>query len=949
MNKNAAMVLGLMTLLIGLVGWLLLGPQAQSGEVLGQDHTEINPTPDRGDAELGASTGGDREQAGRVEVELPEVPKIDTSRERPDVDATAVTGRVVALDGRPITGAEVEVWTSIGGLEPYELGITSDALERPGLEHPKVTYHAQVRTDPAGQFELDALPGLHYVNIEVRSLPLATLRVFSIEPRPGRARDLGEFVMVPPGSIAGTVATRDGLPLRGAEIYLASESVTSGRVTQPAQVVGLSDGLGRFAIQNLEPGHYALAAVANGYALGFSSTVRLTHETMNEVDVEIQLDEGFPVMGKVVDSTSGAPIAGATVTMRPNNGNNVLPLEVVTDALGLFTHPGLVESNYLRLNIDSDGYLSLTAFLQAKLENAAAVNATFQMFVDRTLTVKVIDDATEAPIVGARIDARTGSPNVMSDAIQMGFAALAGTEPLAWTDAEGSALLSMDRDEPWLTVHADGYAPVTERRAPRASGGRSGPGKVEDSELTVRLRRGATLALRVTGKQAAVAGVEVELRVADNNPDADEQSNDRPQNNWRRNNNRGNQFSTSALGWRSEAGLTPVLRTSTDAQGEAQLNGLPTGLYFVELRAPLASGFGTQMAGPFAIRSETERSEVEIEMQAAGRVDGFVMFRGELAAGQRVLLIAPADGSAVQEGRELPSRAQVFEATADEDGAFEIPGVPPGTWKAVALLAYSVSEHNTPTDSRSALDHQLAQNAQLIQVAAGSTTTITLEGQSRGARLTGYARANHEPVRNARITGNWRSPDGDNQSFSTRTDANGFFEAKGLLPGEWTLSATMRSTTKDDTRQVNTRWIPFYTGTVFVPDGGEATANIDNELGAVEIKITVKEPKEKPKDEAGNELELADIYWTRVRLTPDMSAGGAANLTENQVVDAWVQHNRLQLIENLPAGTYKITVDSNAFDRVKATVKILPGTEAKTQLEPVLKGKDANADYWFID
>ena len=68
MNKNAAMVLGLMTLLIGLVGWLLLGPQAQSGEVLGQDHTEINPTPDRGDAELGASTGGDREQAGRVEV-----------------------------------------------------------------------------------------------------------------------------------------------------------------------------------------------------------------------------------------------------------------------------------------------------------------------------------------------------------------------------------------------------------------------------------------------------------------------------------------------------------------------------------------------------------------------------------------------------------------------------------------------------------------------------------------------------------------------------------------------------------------------------------------------------------------------------------------------------------------------------------------------------------------
>ena len=40
--------------------------------------------------------------------------------------------------------------------------------------------------------------------------------------------------------------------------------------------------------------------------------------------------------------------------------------------------------------------------------DAAAVNATFQMFVDRTLTVKVIDDATEAPIVGARIDARTG-------------------------------------------------------------------------------------------------------------------------------------------------------------------------------------------------------------------------------------------------------------------------------------------------------------------------------------------------------------------------------------------------------------------------------------------------------------------------------------------------------------------------------------------------------------
>ena len=949
MNKNAALVLGLMTVLLGLVGWLLLGPPGQSGEVLGQDHTEVGPAPGRGNAELDPSTSGGQDQPGRVEVELPEVPKVDTSRERPNVDATEVTGRVVALDGRSLAGAEVEIWTSIGGLEPYELGITSDSLERPGLEHPKVTHHAQVRTDATGRFELDALPGQHYVNLEVRSTPLATLRVFSIEPRPGRVRDLGEFVMVPPGSIAGTVATRDGLPLRGAEIYLASESVTSGRVTQPAQVVGTSDGLGRFAIQNLEPGHYALAAVAKGYALGFSNTVRLNHETMNEVDVEIQLDEGFPVMGKVVDSTSGAPIADATVTMRPNNGNNVLPLEVQTNALGQFTHPGLVDNNYLRLNIEAEGYLSLTAFLQAKLENAAAAKTLFKMYVDRTLTVKVLDDATEEPIVGARIDATNGSPNALSAAIQMGFAALAGTEPMAWTDAEGSAQLPMDRDEPWLTIQADGYAPVTERRAPRSSGGRSGPGKVEDSELTVRLKRGATLALRVTGQQAAVAGVEVELRAADSNPGADEKNDERPQNNWRRNNNRSYQFSTSALAWRGEAGLTPVMRTATNAEGEAQLTGLPTGLYYVELRAPLASGFGTQMAGPLTIRSETDRMEVDVELQTAGRVEGFVMFRGDVAAGQRVLLIAPADGSAVQDGRELPGRAQIFETTADESGAFAFPDVPPGTWKAVALLAYSVSEHNAPTDSRSALDHQLAQNAQLIQVAGGSTTVITLEGQSRGALLTGYARVNHEPVRNARISGNWRSPDGDNQSFSTRTDTNGYFEVKGLLPGEWGISATMRSTTKDDQRQVNTRWMPFYSGTVFVPDGGEATANIDNEVGAVEIKISVKVPKETPKDEDGNELELADVYWTRVRLQPDMSAGGAAHLKESQIVDTWVQHNRLQLIENLPAGTYTLTVDSNAFDSTKTTVKVLPGTEAKAQLEPTLKAKEESADYWFID
>lgn len=952
MNKNTTLVLGLMALLGAALAWLLFAPPGGGNEVLGQDQEEVVTDGGRGDASLvDPGTKDPSEGGGRVEIIVPPPPKVDPSRLRPAADQTTLTGRVVDLDHAPLRGATVELWGSVNALQPGDLGfdLTAPHAARPTLEHPLVTVHRTAETDATGRFTLEALPAqATFLHIEARHGNLAPLRAFSLEPRPGRVRDLGELVMVPPGSITGVVLSQDGLPVRGADVLIGGESFTERNNGAPLQVVGLTDGMGRFVLDGLLPGTYGIGAVGRGYAMGYANFVTLESDNMLVDDVEIELQSGFPLLGVVIDAETRAAISGADVSLRPNGPGTPQSFVATTDEYGRFEYPGVNDGAFVRMLVEAPGYMRLSTYTNASGEQAGRDQITIELRKHHALTVRVLDAASEEPIPGARVNASDNNPQSLVQATLAGFARASGVEPLATTDAAGEAVVPLDREESYLTISAEGYAPVTETRPPRNNGNMRNYAELKDEELVVRLKRGATIAVAVTSSGAAVAGAEVELRIANTNPEVDAE-NGVELLNFRRNNRDGNRFSVASLAWRAESGLVPVARTVTGADGTALFTGINTGAYYLEVRGPKDADLGTASHGPLAVTAETERVDCDVALEAAGAVEGVVLFRGAPAAGQRVLLIAAANGEPVEAGNELPKRALVLEAVADADGRFAIAEVGAGTWKAVALLPYSIAEHRSPTSSTSAYSHQLVQNAQLVQVGPGQTVNVTLEGQSHGTTLSGVVRVNHETIRNAQINGHWTSPDGVRQDFRVRSDANGYFETTGLLPGEWTISATLRSTTEDDERQVNRRWMPFYRGTAYVPDTGDLVHNIDNETGSLELTIELVEPEEKPKDEAGNELPLAQVYWCRVRLRPDPNSGGVSQLNDRDVIDTWANHQRVQLLEYLPGGTYELSINSNGFDEVKSTIKILPGTEVKAKIQATLKAADQAMNGWIFD
>lgn len=953
MNKNVALLLVLMALLAGVAGFLLFGPTTGGGEVLGKGGDQAELEADRGAALGGQDAAGTEGETtpGRVEVDVPRPPRFDANAARPAPDRTTLTGRVLAPSGAPLADAAIELWSSSDALQPPDLGLDLPGAPRPTAEHPDVLAHHTTRTDGAGRFTFEDLGARRvYHHVEVRAAGLAPLFAFALQPRPGRVRDLGDMRMMAPGTLAGVVTTEDGLPVRGAAVYLGSEGILSRSADEPLREVGTTDGLGRFQIDELPAGAYVVGAVGYGLAMNFSDDTTLDADTPLVDDLEIELRAGFPFVAEVVDGESGAAIAGARVTVRPNWGNNTQRLELVTDAAGRFEHPGLVDQNWTRVWIEAEGYSSLSSNVRASAEQAGRVQRTFELHTQHTVTVRVVDADGQAPIAGAWIVESSNRPNDFESAIRAGWAVPsleAEGEGTYTTDAAGEARLPLTRTAPWLSVAAPGYAPRTLFDAPRHGGGERGIADLADAEYVVELERGATLDVHVTGSGAPLAGVEVELRIASHDLAADNEAERNVRSrNWRRG---GSRFDAGSLAWNTEEGLVPVDRRTTDGGGDALFAGVSGGLYYLEVRAPAGLGFGTASHGPIAIAEDTTDVGIEVELEPAGRVDGVVMFRGQPAPGQRVLLVAAADAAPLEEGRDLPRRALVLEELGDEGGRFAFEAVEPGPYKAVALLPYSVSDNRGATSSSSAIQFQLIAHSQLVEVLPATTSTLTLEGQSPGARLSGVVRVNHQAVRGAQVRGSWSSPDGGRQSFRARTDANGYWETEGLLPGEWVLTASATSTREEPDMRVDRQWRRFYRGSAFVPDTGDAVHDINNEAGALVLTLETQEPAETPKDESGVDLPLANVYWTRVRLSPDAEAGGVSGLGDDDTIDIWIDHRRTQLIDLLPGGHYTLTLSSNAFDPLTRPLEVLPGADSKAHFEPVLNAEKEDPTNWFFD
>jgi large repetitive protein len=195
-----------------------------------------------------------------------------------------------------------------------------------------------------------------------------------------------------------TVSVSDGtsgLALEGARIVVRNSDGSEA-------ASGMTDVNGRFATGAIGEGYFFVSVSAEAYVSVDESLVWVSGDTTWPVD--LLPDVAGVLTIEVVDQTTGAPVAGASVVVR-----DVTLFEAaagVTDAEGVLITPELPSGVYT-INIDVDGYASFSS--QVVVSGPRTFLAHLEGMPGGPLTVEVVSWTDEGllPIDGASIVVRT--------------------------------------------------------------------------------------------------------------------------------------------------------------------------------------------------------------------------------------------------------------------------------------------------------------------------------------------------------------------------------------------------------------------------------------------------------------------------------------------------------------------------------------------------------------
>jgi protocatechuate 3,4-dioxygenase beta subunit len=203
------------------------------------------------------------------------------------VQPSSLAGIVVDPAGAPVEGVRVTATSD----DPH--GIGSD------------------RTDAHGRFDLGGLPPGRY-ELEVHHDDEQLRTNASAITATTERRDL-RLVLPELASIGGRVVL-DGQPVPYFGFVVEADAHTIASDTpNPVRDAG-----GRFVQRGVEPGTWAVAIVGPGFATRTLEGVRVTAGAATDLG-DIAVERGRVVRGHVRDET-GAPVAGATVTIRSDSG-----------------------------------------------------------------------------------------------------------------------------------------------------------------------------------------------------------------------------------------------------------------------------------------------------------------------------------------------------------------------------------------------------------------------------------------------------------------------------------------------------------------------------------------------------------------------------------------------------------------------------------------------------
>jgi hypothetical protein len=304
-----------------------------------------------------------------------------------DAGKSALHGRVIDPDGKPVAGARVRLKT----------------------QGKKVL--AETRTDGMGVFRLGPTEPLYRNQFELAVDADGIGRVLiprdAVRSYPGLDDDVGN-IQVDRGRIfTGQVLDMDGKPLPNAAIEPAVYRHIMGHTVEDIgpDVTLSTDAAGRFRTPPLPVGELALTVRAPDRQLGY---ITRPIRPGGEEDLgPIRLEVDVPVTGIVRDE-EGRPIDGVTIVAGSGR-------VATTDAEGKFTLRGFGPNPSFQMNVRKDGYallvgrvfVSEAGFRYVTLDPANPAGAPRPAPLTKKLAVTL---QRVGSIEGRAVDAETGGP-----------------------------------------------------------------------------------------------------------------------------------------------------------------------------------------------------------------------------------------------------------------------------------------------------------------------------------------------------------------------------------------------------------------------------------------------------------------------------------------------------------------------------------------------------------
>lgn len=314
-------------------------------------------------------------------------------------------GVVVDPEGRPVAGAQLRVvrdeFSEVSVLDLH------DAQRRRSV--------AEARTDERGEFVIPLAPGVAF-GLEATASGFATTWTAHVHA--------GERVVVAlaaGATVFGRVTRRsDGSPVANATVELPGRPKGELAAARAAVKQTTADD-GRFRFDGLAAGEYWLQVGPRREAAPEWTVVSLAPGAVEEVDVVV--DAGVTLKGRVLDDATGVGIAGATVgegwTARRS---------VVTEFDGSFVFEGFSTSGYYELAVRAPGY-GLSNVRVRQPDEPFPEFVEVRLYRARSALGRIVDESG-APLANVYVAAVAYQPN---------FEDPAANQQLDWQSARSAA------------------------------------------------------------------------------------------------------------------------------------------------------------------------------------------------------------------------------------------------------------------------------------------------------------------------------------------------------------------------------------------------------------------------------------------------------------------------------------------------------------------------------